>query len=117
MAAQILVTAMMCLLLTDIFFLNVTTVPFTGGSAHEEPNLALTLLKFFTFFPVVAAFPLLAEPWIEQKTWHFVAAGLFAGTAHVALTLSHRRVVRAHCNVPGLEEDEEDFPMKLGLRY
>lgn len=116
-AAQILVAAMMCLLLTDIFFLNVTTVAFTGGPTQEEPNLALTLLKFFTFFPVVASFPLLAEPWIEQRPWHFAAAALVTVTAHVALALRHRRAVRGYCNVPGLEEDEEDFPMRLGLRY
>jgi hypothetical protein len=31
--------------------------------------------------------------------------------------LLHRRIIQEHCNLPGLEEDEEDFPMKLGLRY
>ncbi len=116
-AAQILTAAAMCLLLTDVFFLNVTTVAFTGSPTCEEPNLAFTLLKFFTFFPIVVLLPPLVEHWIEQKPWHFVAAAVVAAAAHVTLVLRHRRVVRAYCNVPGLEEDEEDFPMKLGLRY
>jgi hypothetical protein len=116
-ASQVLVAAVMCLLLTDVFFLNVTAVAFTGSPGQEEPNLAFTLLKFFTFFPLVASFPLFAERWIEQKAWHFAAAAIVAAAAHGALVMRHRRVVRSYCNAPGLEEDEEDFPMKLGLRY
>ncbi len=116
-AAQMLVAAAMCLLLTDIFFLPVTAVPFTGASTREEPNLALTLLKFFTFFPVVAVVPLASEPWIARRSWHFGLAVAAVAAAHLALCMRHRQVVRAHCNVPGLEEGEEDFPMKLGLRY
>jgi hypothetical protein len=68
--AQIAVTAMLCLLLTDLFFLNVTTVAFTGRPAQEEPNLAFTLLKFFTIFPILVSLPLICEPWIERKPWH-----------------------------------------------
>lgn len=116
-AAQILVAAAMCLLLTDLFFLNVTAVPFTGGSTHEEPNLALTMLKFFTFFPPIAVLPIPGELWIAQRPWRLAIAVIVAIAAHLALRRRHRQMVRAHCNVPGLEEGEEDFPMKLGLRY
>jgi hypothetical protein len=116
-AAQMMIAAAMCLLLTDIFFLNVTTVAFTGTPAHEEPNFAFTVLKFFTFFPIVASIPLACEPWIEQRLWHFAAAAGAVAAAHVLLAMRHRSVVRSHCNVPAIEEGEEDFPMKLGLRY
>jgi hypothetical protein len=116
-AAQILVSAAMCLLLADLFFLHVTVVPFTGSSAHDETNLALTMLKFFTFFPLIAAFPIPSEIWLVQKPWHFAAAVVVTVAAHLALRRRHRQVVRAFCNVPSLEEGEEDFPMKLGLRY
>jgi hypothetical protein len=115
-AAQWLVSAAMCLLLTDIFFLHVTDVPFAPVRAREEDNLALTLLKFFTFFPLIAWIPLAAEPWIEGKGWHFAAAGAVAVAAHLGLRTRRHRVVRAYTSVPGLEEGEEDFPMKLGLR-
>ena len=43
----------MCLLLTDAFFLNVTAVPFTGGT-REPSNLAFTVLKYFSSFPFIA---------------------------------------------------------------
>ena len=39
-------------MLTDAFFANVMMVPFTGEASAEKPNMAFTLLKFFTFFPV-----------------------------------------------------------------
>jgi hypothetical protein len=107
----------MCLLLTDIFFLNVTTVAFTGEAAREQPNLALTVLKYFTFFPVVAWVPIVAEPWVQMSSEHFaVTAGAIAA-AHLILRLRHRGNVRLYSDMPSLEDDEEEFPMKLGLRY
>jgi hypothetical protein len=46
-----------------------------------------------------------------------IAALLVVAAAHLALRFRHSAIVRQHCNLPGLEDDEEDFPMKLGLRY
>jgi hypothetical protein len=116
-AAQMLMAAAMCLLLTDVFFLTATTLAFTGASTREESSLAFTLLKFFTFFPVVASLPLACEPWIQQRPWHLAAAIAVVAAAHAGLRLRHRSAVRAHSNLPGIEEGEEDFPMRLGLRY
>lgn len=116
-AAQVLVAVSLCLLLTDAFFLHVTIVPFTGEPAREETNLAFTLLKYFTFFPIIIWIPLTAEPWIEQKPWHFAAAAIAVIAAQIALRLGHRAHVAAHCRQFPLEEGEEDFPMRLGLRY
>ena len=116
-AAQIFVAASLCLVLTDIFFLHVTTVPFTGALSAEEPNLAFTLLKYFTAFPVVIWIPLATEPWMAQKLWHFAAAAAGVVAAHIALRLRHRAIVGTHCRELALEEGEEDFPMRLGLRY
>ena len=107
----------MCLLLTDMFFLNVTIVAFTGEPAREQPNLALTVLKYFTFFPVVAWLPIVAEPWIQISGGHFAIAAGVVAAAHVMLRLRHRGNVKMHSNMHGLEDDEDDFPMKLGLRY
>jgi hypothetical protein len=115
--AQLLVGLAMCLLLTDALFLNVTTVAFTGERERGEPNLAFTVLKYFTFFPVVAALPSYVEPWIEMSSAHMVAAIAIAVTAHLVLRARHRENLRQHCSMPVLEDDEEDFPMRLGLRY
>ncbi|MFZ0743033.1 MAG: hypothetical protein WAM85_01440 [Terracidiphilus sp.] len=116
-AAQVLVSGGMCLLLTDMFFLNVTTVAFTGETAREQPNLALTVLKYFTFFPVVAWLSIVAEPWVQMSGEHFAVAAGAIGAAHLMLRFRHRGNVRLYSNMPGLEDDEEEFPMKLGLRY
>jgi hypothetical protein len=116
-AAQILVAVSLCLLLTDVFFLHVTTVPFTGAQSGEEPNLAFILLKYFTAFPAVIWIPLATESWIAQKPLHFATAAATVIAAHIALRLRHRAVVAAHCREVALEEGEEDFPMRLGLRY
>jgi len=116
-ASLFLVAAGMCLLLTDLLFLYVKTVAFTGDTAREQPNLALTLLKYFTFLPVIVWIPVAAEPWPEKSILHLGLAVAIIGLAHLGLELLHRRIIQEHCNLPGLEEDEEDFPMKLGLRY
>ena len=55
--AQVLVAGGMCLLLTDLLFLSVTTVAFTGEPTRDQPNLAFTVLKYYTAFPVVACIP------------------------------------------------------------
>lgn len=115
--AQALLALSLCVILTDAFFLKATSVPFTSEQSSEDPNLALTVLKYFTFFPVVAALPLRIEPWIEKAAAH---AAIFAAATlalHLLLEQHHRATLRLHCNELSLEEDEEDFPMKLGLRY
>jgi hypothetical protein len=112
-----IVAAGLCLLLADLLFINVKTVAFTGDTAREQPNLALTLLKYFTFLPIIVWLPVAAEPWIEQRLLHMVFGAAVVVVAHAALLWIHRRIIQEHCNMPGLEDDEEDFPMKLGLRY
>ena len=116
-ASLFFLAAALCLLLTDAFFLTVKTVAFTGEPAREQPNLALTLLKYFTFFPLVIWIPVAFEPWIEASAMHCLLAGAAVVAAHWAFRKAHRRILEEHCNMPALEDDEEDFPMKLGLRY
>ncbi|MDR3751463.1 MAG: hypothetical protein P4K94_08265 [Terracidiphilus sp.] len=115
--AQILVASGMCLLLTDAFFLNVTMVAFTGEPARGQSNIAFTVLKYYTFFPLVAWLPPVLEPWIESSIQHFAIAAATIAAAHWVLRTHHRQIVREYTGMPGLEEDEEEFPMKLGLRY
>ena len=115
--SQLLIAAAMCLLLTDVFFLNVKIVAFTGEPAREQSNLAITVLKYAAFVPAVAWIPLVIEPWIEAGISHLVIAVAATGAAHLLLRYRHRKIVQDHCNSFYLEDDEEEFPMKLGLRY
>ena len=116
-AAQLLVAAGMCVLLTDSFFLNVTMVPFTGEPQREQSNLAFTMLRYFTFFPVVTAVSLASEYWIENNAEHFGIAAISIVVAHLWFRKRHRDLVRLHCSQLELEEGEDEFPLKLGLRY
>ena len=113
----LLIAAGTCLLLTDVFFLNVKIVAFTGEKARDQPNLAMTMLKYLTFFPVAVWLPVVCEPWIEASIPHSVAAVVAISAAHWTLQSLHRRIIHEHCNMPGLEDDEAGFPIKLGLRY
>ena len=49
--------------------------------------------------------------------FHFLLAAAAIVVAHLLLRKLHRRIIQEHCNMPALEDDEDDFPMKLGLRY
>ncbi len=89
------------MLLTDLFFLHVKTVAFTGDPTREQPNLALSLLRYFTFFPIVLWIPVAAEPWIEAAWWHFLAAGVGIAAAHWGLGMVHRRIIAEHCIIRG----------------
>ena len=115
--SQVLVAVGMCLLLTDLLFLNVTTIAFTGEPTRDQPNLAFTVLKYYTAFPIVAVFPIASEQWVEKGLGHMLMAALIGFVVHLLLRHRHHDIVRQHCNLPELEDGEEDFPMKLGLRY
>ena len=115
LAAQILIAGGMCLLLTDSFFLNVTTVAFTGEPPREPSILAITVLKYFAAFPLIVWLPVASEPWIEMDIRHFVAAGAVVAVAHWMLRALHRRIIKEHSNSHGFEDGEDGLPMKLGL--
>jgi len=116
-AAQLVVGAGLCVILTDAVFAPVLIVPFTGESVGEAPNLAFTLLKFFTFFPFVTSGALLAEVWIENSWPHCAAAALTVLVVHLWFRYRHREAVRINSQQAEVEEGEDDFPMRLGLRY
>lgn len=116
-AAQLLVGMGLCVVLTDAFFLSVTTIAFTGEPQPEPPNLALIVLKYFVFFPPVVTFAALAPAWIGHSALHFamVAAGLIA--AHVGLHAWHRKTVREYCQYADSQDGESAPSFDLGLRH
>jgi hypothetical protein len=116
-AAQMLTGAGICVILTDASFANVMIVPFTGEAAGEKPNLAFTLLKFFTFFPVVTTVALVSEQWIEENWVHFGVAAIAVLVIHLWFRYRHREQVGINSAQAELEEGEDGFPMRLGLRY
>jgi hypothetical protein len=115
-AAELIAGTGMCVLLTDLFFLHVTTVAFTGQSGPES-NLAFTVLRYFTFFPLVSWLSWVSQPWMETSG---LRLGIVAGVivvAHLWLRWHHRAVVREAAEQIPLEDGEDEFPLRLGLRY
>lgn len=115
--AQILVAAGFCFLLTDLFFLHVTTIAFTGEKTGESPNLALTVAKYFTFFPIVVWLSTVSGPWIEERSsWRYLAVSVGLAVAHSLIELRHRQIVRQHCLFFDPDNRENLFLLQLDLR-
>jgi hypothetical protein len=114
--AQLLVAGGMSLLLTDALFLNVTMVPFTGGR-REESSIAFAVLKYYTCFPVLMAVSVASQYWVEQSGRNFGIASAVIVVIHLWLRKRHREMVRLHSEQFALEDGEEEFPIRLGLRY
>lgn len=121
LVAEVLTGLGLCLVLTDAFFLNVMSIPFTGQRAGQSPepgdSLALTVLRFYTFFPAVIALAVFMEHLMERGGARLGAAVVVMATAHLWLRKRHRDVVRIECAQIAAEEGEENFPLRLGLRY
>jgi len=116
-ACQVLVALALSLLLTDAFFLNVKTIPFTGARSSSATNFALLLIPYLGFFPAIVLFTVGLEPVIEASTPHLLIAAALATAAHLVLRAIHRRRMAEHLQAIEPDDDEEDFPMRLGLRY
>ena len=114
--AEALVAAGMCIVLTDLFFLHITTVAFTGAAKSEQPNPALAVAKYFTFFPIMVWFAVFAGPWIEGKAWRYAAAAIVLAAAHALTALRHRAMVREYCLLSRPDEEDHLFLVRLDLR-
>ncbi|MHB8303747.1 MAG: hypothetical protein ACYDC6_13045 [Acidobacteriaceae bacterium] len=116
---QVIVAVGLCLLLTDAFFLNVKTIPFTGIRVSSTINLAFLLIPYIGIFPPLVLLTLGGEPWIEASIVHMVTTAFVIAAAHLGMQWAHRKIVTYHTSLLDLniDEDEEEFPLKLGLRY
>jgi hypothetical protein len=117
LACQVLVAVGLCLLLTDALFLKVRTIPFTGEARAPATNLAFILLQYFGFFPPLVLLSVGLEPWLETSVWHVVGMVAVIGAVHLAVLRIHSKDAEYHANLIDLDEDEEEFPQRLGLRY
>jgi uncharacterized membrane protein YwzB len=115
--SQTLVAVGLCLLLTDALFLKVTSIPFTGERRAPATNLAFILLQYFGFFPPLVLLTIALEPWLEASVWHMAAAVGCTVAAHLVMRSIHRKNADYYANLIDLDDDEEEFPQRLGLRY
>ncbi len=116
-SGQALVALALSLLLTDVFFLNVKTIPFTGAPPDAATNFVLLLIPYLGFFPAIVMFTVGLEPVIEASAAHLAIAAGLAAAAHLGLRAMHRRRMAEYEELIEPGEDEDEFPMRLGLRY
>jgi uncharacterized membrane protein YwzB len=117
LACQVLLAVGLCLLLTDALFLKVRTIPFTGETRAPATNLAFILLQYFGLFPPLVLFSVALESWLELSMWHVMLVVGVIIAAHLAMLSIHSKDAEFHANLIDLDEDEEEFPQRLGLRY
>ena len=114
---QLLVAGSLCALLTDIFFLNSKTIPFNYKEPSTTTNLVFLLIPYVGFFPVLVLCTVSLEPWIEASTSHLIFTTIAALGTHLGLEVAYRRRIAAYIAHPSLNDEEEEFPLKLGLKY
>jgi hypothetical protein len=114
-SAQLLVGAGLCVLLTDIFFLKVSTIPFTEARVPLNTDLAFVLLRYIVFFPVLVFTMADIEPWIEANAGHLLVTTLLILATHIALHHAHQRIIAKEENLNPFDEEPPLF-QTLGLR-
>src|SRR5271170_6681338 len=117
MSAQVIVAAALCLLLRDIFLLRMKTIPFTGARATWGPNRAFILIQYFGLFPPLVLLTLEVEAWMQASFVHTATAVLAVLALHLWLLAMHKKTATEHADLLDVDEEEEEFPQRLGLRY
>jgi hypothetical protein len=115
--SQALVGIGLSLLLTDVLFVAVRSIPFTGGERPSGTNLAFILLQYFGLFPPLILLMVDLQPWLEASLWHVAGALIIIAWGHFAIRSAHKKNADYHANLIDLDDDEEEFPQRLGLRY
>jgi hypothetical protein len=115
-AGQLVVAFGLCILLTDAFFFDVKTIPFTCKSSSSTTNFALLLIPYLGFFPAIVFTTVALEPWIESQNSHLILTALTVLGVHLGMHSVNKIKIEEHIARAYLDGNEEDFPLRLGLR-
>lgn len=83
---QVIVAAGLCVVLTDLFFLTMRSIPFTSLRPSSTKELPLILVRYLVIFPAFALTTVALEPWIEASGLHLLLTLLGFAVAHAALS-------------------------------
>ncbi len=114
-AVQVVVAVGLSLLLTDAFFMKVKVVPFTKWQSAGQRNLALLVIPYLVYFPLLVMYTVDLEGWMERSGRHLVYAVCFVAIVHGMLRRRHRRIVNEQAGRVELEDVEVVY-QGLGLR-
>ncbi len=113
-AAQCIAGFALCLLLVDLFFMNVLMIPFTAPRVSSTRHLALLLPAYLVLFPWLVWTTVEQERWLTASIGHLAFAVLLIAALDCGLRWLHRRSFDEDANLLPIE-DEEAWPPRLGL--
>jgi hypothetical protein len=116
-SSEVVVAVGLCLLLTDALFLKVRTIPFSGAAGAPPTSLAFVVIQYFGLLPPLVLLMASLESWLEGSLPRVAGTIAIVVAAHLWLRGVHRRNVNYYKNLIDLDDDEEEFPQRLGLRY
>lgn len=107
---QVIVAVGLCVVLTDLFFLTMRTIPFTSARLNATRDLPIILVRYLVVFPAFALTTVSLEPWIEGSALHLLLTALGFAAAHGVLARVRHLVLQRQ-----IQENEPIFT-ELGLR-
>jgi hypothetical protein len=117
MTVQTIVGLGLCILVTDLFFIRFTRIALAGESPAAGASVTFAILLYFTLFPAIVWAAVGIQLWMEGSALHACFCLAAIAAAHKGLRKMHRAAVQDYTDCPALEEGEEEFPVKLDLRY
>jgi hypothetical protein len=111
---QVFVAVGVCLLLSDAFSLQITTIPFTEARVPKNTDLAFILLRYIVLFPALVLATVNYESWMEASLSHLLLTALLILAAHYALRHVHTRIMKEQLIRDFTEEEGEAWKI-LGL--
>lgn len=84
MVAQVIAGVGLSLILTELFFTGVRTIPFAATPRASMYDLPLTLVRYFVIFPAFALSMAYAEAWMEMSLQHLLVSTLMLAMTYLA---------------------------------
>ena len=107
---QILVGVGLCFILTDIYFLQVRSIPFTERGRKSTKEVPFMFLRYLVIFPAFALAVAHEELWAESTYVHLLATAAVFIVMHLILSKIRTQLMRSG------EPPEDVLFVGLGLR-
>jgi len=114
---QVFAAFSLCLLLSDVLFLRDTMIPFSGVRVGSKASLAVVLIEYVALFPPLVLVVVSVELWMGMSASHLAETVFVVVVLHLALRSAYRKNVIRSSNLMDVDDEEEEFPQRLGLRY
>lgn len=116
-AVQAVMAAGLSLLLVDGFWFGVRTLPFQNAVSPPPTRIAWVMAIYLGLLPMVISGSLALEAWMETRWVRMLLMAIVFPGMHVLLRWLDRLNLEAWLREPEMDEDAEEFPQRLGLRY